>query len=116
MARKKVIFVGAALDELKGFPEKARKEDGSQLFRVQLGDDPENWKPMPTIGSGVREFRIRDSNGAFRVIYLAQRKNFVFVLHCFQKKTQKTEQRNLALAKQRLKEVENAPITKFSNF
>jgi len=63
---------------------------------------------MPTIGPGVREIRIRDSKGAFRMIYLAQRKNFVFVLHCFQEKTQKTERRNLNLAIQRLKEVDDA--------
>ena len=116
MSRKAVIFVGDALAELKSFPERAKKEAGSQLYRVQLGLEPANWKPMTSIGPGVREIRIRDSKGAFRVIYLAQRKNFVFVLHCFQKKTQKTERRNLALAIQRLKEIDHASNTEFPNF
>ena len=80
MSRKAVIFVGDALAELKNFPERAKKEAGSQLYRVQLGLEPANWKPMTSIGPGVREIRIRDSKGAFRVIYLAQRKNFVFAL------------------------------------
>ena len=89
MTRKTVIFVGEALEELKIFPESARKEAGVQLYRVQLGMNPADWKPMTTIGSGVREIRIRDSKGAFRIIYVMQRKEFVYVLHCFQKKSQK---------------------------
>lgn len=107
MSRKAVIFVGDALAELKNFPERAKKEAGSQLYRLQLGLEPADWKPMSSIGIGVREIRIRDRTGAYRVIYLAQRKNFVFVLHCFHKKTEKTDLRSLSLARKRLKDIDN---------
>jgi phage-related protein len=74
------------------------KRCGYQLDRVQNGLSPHDWKPMPDIGSGVREIRIRDESGAFRVIYVAKFANAVYVLHCFQKKTQKTNKTDLDLA------------------
>jgi len=78
---------------------------GHQIFRVQVGLDPMDWKPMPTIGVGVKEIRIQEASGAFRVIYLATRPEAVYVLHCFQKKTQKTSPQDLQLARDRLKSV-----------
>jgi phage-related protein len=78
---------------------------GYQIFRVQCGLDPMDWKSMPTIGVGVKEIRIREATGAFRVIYLATRPEAVYVLHCFQKKTQKTSPQDLQLARDRLKSV-----------
>lgn len=60
---------------------------------------------MTTIGAGVREIRIREASGAFRVIYIAKFESAIFVLHCFQKKTQKTSREDIALATQRLKDV-----------
>ena len=63
---------------------------GHQLFRVQCGLDPDDWKPMPAVGTGVREIRVRDSSGAYRTIYLAARAEGVYVLHCFRKKSAKT--------------------------
>jgi len=77
----------------------------SQIVRVQCSLDPINWKPMPTIGVGVKEIRIREASGAFRVIYLATRPEAVYVLHCFRKKTQKTSPQDLQLARDRLKSV-----------
>ncbi len=56
---------------------------------------------MPVIGPGVKEIRVRDINGAFRVVDLAKLAEAVFVLHCFQKKTQKTSKADLDLAAQR---------------
>ena len=56
---------------------------------------------MATIGQGVREIRIGDSNGVFRVIYVAKLAEAVYVLHCFQKKTQKTSKADLDLAEAR---------------
>jgi phage-related protein len=72
---------------------------------VQEGEDPDDWKPMASIGPGVREIRIRDADGAFRVIYVAAFVRSVFVLHCFQKKTQKTSAGDIELAKRRYKEL-----------
>jgi phage-related protein len=78
------------LADLKAFPATAMDDMGHQLFRVQCGLDPDDWKPMVSIGSGVRETRVRDPSGAFRTIYFATRPEAIYVLHCFRKKTPKT--------------------------
>lgn len=100
---KPIRFCGAALDDLRAFPEPARREAGHQLDRVQRNCAPDDWKPMPSIGAGVREIRIREATGAFRVVYVTRFEGVVCVLHCFQKKTQKTRREDIALATQRLK-------------
>ena len=71
----------------------------------QHGDDPDDWKPMPTVGEGVREIRVRDARGAFRLMYVAKFPEAVYVLHAFQKKTRTTAKKDLALAKARYQEV-----------
>ena len=83
----------------------ARSEAGYQLDRVQHGLDPVDFKPMASIGKGVWEIRISDEAGQFRVIYIAKLKDAVFVLHCFQKKSQKTPLKDLDLASKRLREL-----------
>jgi phage-related protein len=102
---KPVEFRGSALDDLRAFPEAAWREAGYQLDQVQHGRDPDDWKPMNTIGRGVREIRIRDAAGAFRVLYVAKFEDVVYVLHCFQKKTQKTNKTDLNLATQRYRDL-----------
>jgi len=72
---------------------------------VQEGSDPDDWKPMNTVGPGVREIRIREKDGAFRILYVAKFEDAVYVLHCFQKKTQKTSSEDIALASRRYKEL-----------
>jgi len=93
------------LEQLRAFPEPVRKEAGVQLHKLQLGLDPHDWKPMTAIGSGVREIRIRDDSGAFRVIYITKIEDAVYVLHAFQKKTQQTAKRDLDLAAARLRQI-----------
>jgi len=105
MAFKPITFHGDSVERLRDFPEDARREAGHQLYRVQEGLEPSDWRPMPTIGPGVREIRVRDASGAFRVIYLATRVDAVHVLHAFQKKSQKTPQRDLDLATARLRQL-----------
>lgn len=102
---KKLIWMGSTREDLRACPKGARREMGYQLEHVQEGVDPDDWKPMPTVGSGVREIRIRESSGAFRCIYLATRPEGIYVLHCFQKKTRKTSQQDLHLAEKRFKAI-----------
>jgi phage-related protein len=102
---KPVEFRGSALDDLRAFPEAARREAGHQLDQIQRGREPDDWKPMNTVGRGVQEIRIRDAAGAFRVLYVAKFDEAVFVLHCFQKKTQKTSKADLYLAAQRYRDL-----------
>lgn len=102
---KPVEFRGSALDDLRAFPQAARREAGHQLSQVQHGREPDDWKPMNTVGRGVREIRIRDAAGAFRVLYVAKFEDAVYVLHCFQKKTQKTSKADVNLAAQRYRDL-----------
>lgn len=102
---KPVEFRGNALDNLRAFPQAARREAGHQLDQVQHGREPDDWKPLNTVGRGVREIRIRDAAGAFRVLYVAKFDDAIYVLHCFQKKTQKTSKADLDLAAQRYRDL-----------
>ena len=99
---KGLTFIGTSYDDLCTFPDIARQRAGYQLHIVQNGLDPDNWKPMQTIGSGVREIRIQHQ-GAYRVIYVANINDSIYVLHAFEKKTQKTSKQDIALAKERFK-------------
>ncbi|HEY3798897.1 MAG TPA: type II toxin-antitoxin system RelE/ParE family toxin [Caulobacteraceae bacterium] len=100
---KPVVFLGDALKRVREFPEDARRTVGHELRDVQSGDDPSDWKPMPSIGAGVREIRIREPSGAFRLVYLAKLESAIYVLHAFQKKTQQTSKTDLDLARDRLR-------------
>ena len=100
---KPIEFCGSALDDLRSFPHTAMREAGYQLDRVQNGLAPDDAKAMPSIGAGVLELRIWDEAGTFRVVYIAKLEDAVHVLHCFQKKTQQTAKRYIALAQKRLK-------------
>ena len=100
---KPLAFLGTSLDDLRAFPATARREAGHQLDRVQNGDNPDDWKPIPSVGPGVREVRVHDQAGAFRVVYIATRPEAVYVLHAFQKKTRATPRRDLDLATARLR-------------
>jgi phage-related protein len=100
---KPLKFHPDAIKSIRLFPEEARKEAGFQLDRAQRGEQPEDFKPFPTIGPGVEELRIRDTSGAFRVIYTARFPEAVYAFHAFQKKTQKTDQAEIDLAKARFK-------------
>jgi phage-related protein len=77
---------------------------------VQRGGDPDDWKPMRSIGQGVREIRVRDASGAFRVMYVATFSEEVYVLHAFQKKTQRTSQRDIAVAELRFRELKRSAV------
>ncbi|MGZ2744271.1 type II toxin-antitoxin system RelE/ParE family toxin [Burkholderia stagnalis] len=100
-----VVFVGSALDDLRAFPLGARREAGHQIDQVQRGQEPDDWKPMNTVGRGAREIRLRDASGAFRIVYVAKFADTVYVLHCFQKKTERTRHADVELAARRYREI-----------
>ena len=112
---KPVEFLGSALprrgsctlwvSDLRDFPLSVRREAGYQIDKVQHGEEPDDWKPIKTIGAGVQEIRLQDEAGAFRVIYVAKLKDAIYVLHCFQKKTQRTAAHDIALASKRYNEL-----------
>lgn len=98
---KLLRFLGDSLKCLREFPEDARQDAGYQLDKVQRGEQPNDFKPMPSIGKGVEEIRLWNDTGAYRVIYLARLTDAVYVLHAFQKKTQVTSKRDIDLARSR---------------
>lgn len=101
---KSVRFLGNSLKCLRDFPEEAKHDAGYQIDKVQRGERPDDFKPMPSIGKGVEEIRIWDESGTYRVVYTARIANAVIVLHAFQKKTQATSKRDIDIAKERFTE------------
>jgi phage-related protein len=97
-------FVGLSLDDLRNFPEEARRVAGFELRAVQNGLEPRDWKPMRSIGSGVKEIRIHVL-GEWRIVYVAKLSDAIYVLHAFQKKSQKTNKNDIELARKRFKEI-----------
>ena len=93
------------MEALREISIDARQVAGFQLDQVQHGLEPDYWKPMATVGSGVQELRVWDETGAFRVIYLATLAEAVYVLHCFQKKTEQTSEKDIQLARKRYKDL-----------
>ncbi|KRA07678.1 type II toxin-antitoxin system RelE/ParE family toxin [Pseudomonas sp. Root569] len=102
---KDVVFLGSSLKDLKNFPLDARRAAGFQLDLLQQGEQPFDCKPVKTIGMGVKEIRITEESGAFRVFYVVNRPEAVYVLHALRKTTQKTEGRDIELARARLQEL-----------
>jgi phage-related protein len=100
---KVACFVGTARENLAAFPESARRRAGYELFMVQVGRAPADFKHLPAVGPGAYEIRVQDEAGAFRVIYVAKFEHAVYVLHAFQKKTRKTPQADIELAARRYK-------------
>lgn len=101
---KLLRFLGTARDDLSAFPAVARSRAGHELFMVQVGREPDDWKPMGTVGPGACEIRVRDREGAFRVVYVARFRKAIYVLHAFQKKSQKTSRQDLELARARYRD------------
>lgn len=102
METKPILFIGSSRDDLREFPAEVRKALGEELLRVQNGLMPVDFKPLKDVGKGAYEIRVH-LNGAWRVIYVAKFANAVYVLHAFEKKTQKTSQSDMELAKWRYK-------------
>ena len=98
---KPIRFLGDSLKRLREFPDDARQDAGYQLDQVQRGEQPDDFKPMPSIGKGVEELRVWDDTGTYRVIYTARLKDVVVVLHAFQKKTEATSKADIELARSR---------------
>jgi phage-related protein len=101
---KPLRWVGTSRAVVRAFPPNVRRDAGYQLYRVQQGYDPSDWKPMPRVGPGGREIRIH-ADGEYRVLYLATRPEAIYVLHAFVKRRQATPKLDMDLARARLKEL-----------
>ena len=103
---KDILWEGNSYEDLLAFPEEVRQDMGYQLHLIQSGEMPKDWKVLSGLGkgiSGVYEIRISEGNNIFRTAYVAKFSDTVAVLHCWQKKTQKTSESDKALIVQRYK-------------
>ena len=103
---KPITWLGDSLEQVRAFPDDARREAGFELSEVQKGLGPSDWKPMTGVGAGVREIRVHTEN-EYRVMYVAKFVEAVYVLHAFGKKTQQTSKKDIELASQRYRELVN---------
>lgn len=104
---KSAFFLGDSRKRITSFPIDAKRGAGFEISKVQEGKEPSDWKPMASIGVGVKEIRIH-SKGEFRVIYLATLPESVYVIHAFVKKTPRTPKPEIDIAKQRFKQLMGA--------
>ena len=105
MKSKEIIFWGDSLKVIRAFPDEARNEIGTRLREVQEGGTPHDSRGMNIIASGVREIRVSVDQNQFRTVYVAKFSEAVYVLHAFQKKTQKTPHKDIELASKRFKQI-----------
>lgn len=101
---KPLIWLGSSRDDIRRFPEEARQEAGFEAYQIQCGYEPSDWKPVLTIGTGVKEIRLHGRN-EYRVMYVAKFAEAVYVLHAFVKKTQQTSKADVELARTRFKQL-----------
>lgn len=104
---KPIWWEGSSKAELLAFPEDAVQDAGYQLHRLQEGNEPQDWKPLKSLGkgiTGVYEIRIWEDSTTFRIAYVTKFKGSVTVLHCWQKTTQATTQADKATIVSRYKE------------
>ena len=101
-----IHWVGDAKDVLSAFPQEVRGVFGYSLRRLQKGLLPDcDARRMESVGKGVWELKTADERAWYRVIYLTRIGDALYVLHAFEKSSRKTDQRDLEIAKSRLKAV-----------
>lgn len=100
-----IAWEGDSREVISSFPDDVKQNLGFQLRLLQEGEEPLDYRPMRSIGSGVFELRDEDERSWYRVIYLSRVGDVIYVLHCFEKKSRETPRNDLETAKQRLKNV-----------
>ncbi len=101
---KPIQWLGDSRDRVRRFPQAARREIGYQLSLIQAGRSAGDWKPIPLVGAGVIEIRVH-AEGEYRVFYVANFEDAVYVLHVFAKKTRKASSLDVELGKRRYREL-----------
>jgi phage-related protein len=104
---KKVVWQSDSLKTLQGFPDPVKYDFGVELMRVQSGQDPIDWKPMRSVGPGVKEIRVQ-YRGQYRLLYVASLGDVIYVLNVFIKKTQRTPKSEIDKARARLRDIQQS--------
>jgi len=104
MLDKPIQWIGSSLEDLSNFPESARRKAGFQLRAIQSGEVASDFKSMAIVGLGVEEIRIRVED-AYRIFYVARVEESIYILHAFQKKTQKTSKLDIEIGQKRYQQM-----------
>ncbi len=105
--RAMIAWEGDSKKVLGGWPKDIRIDFGQSLDRLQEGKKPRlSTRSMQSIAPSVFELKDSDDDKWYRLVYLARIKDTIYVFHCFEKDTAKTEKRDLAIAEQRWKQVQ----------
>ncbi|OBF91574.1 hypothetical protein A5791_00780 [Mycobacterium sp. 852002-51163_SCH5372311] len=104
IALKPVRWLGTTRNDIREQRPAIRYQFGQQLFRLQMGLMPNNYKPMGAVGPGAYEIRVQDANGIARLVYVAKFHGVICVLHVFTKRSQATPKEDLDLARKRYRE------------
>ena len=103
---KRIVWIGRSKSDLKEFPDRAQRSVGHALWGIQMGEMPPSSKVLKGFGSAkICELRENDSSGTYRIVYTVEFRDFIAVLHAFQKKSKSgiaTPQQEIELIKQRL--------------
>lgn len=97
MLLESLRWLGDSRRRICEFPDEARQRAGFELWEIQQGNEPSDWKPMASVGPGVKEIRIH-SEGEYRVLYVAKFEEAIYVL---QKKAQRTPKPDIETASAR---------------
>ena len=100
-----IVWEGDSRGVLSAFPEGVKQNLGFELWQLQQGARPRDYKPLPSIGMGVFELRDQDERAWYRVVFLSRINDVIYVLHCFEKKSREMPRKDFEKAKQRLKAV-----------
>ncbi len=101
---KPAVWIASSKKDVRAFPDDARARAGYEVYRLQLDLEPTDWKPMNSVGVGVREIRVHTGR-EHRLIYVAKFVEAIYVLHAFEKKTRKTTRADLETARTRYRQL-----------
>jgi phage-related protein len=101
----RIAWEGDSRGVLQEFPETVRQNLGFELWQLQQGERPSDYRPLPSIGAGVFELRDQDERAWYRVVYLSRIRGVIYVLNCFEKKSREMPRKEFENARQRLKAV-----------
>lgn len=101
-----IHWEGNSREVLAGFPDPVRGDLGFSLWQIQNGEIPLSaTRRMESVGAGVWELKEQDERKWYRVLYLSKIGDVIYVLHCFEKQSRKTDRRDLDVARERLSQV-----------
>jgi phage-related protein len=102
---KNLEAIGDSIEVIRGFPQSVKEDIGFQLHLVQIGETPTDFRPMPEIGAGTYEVRVREPSGWYRAFDVTKFEEAIYLLHAFEKKTNTTSKKDKDIGKTRYRDM-----------